>query len=179
MLWVFAYKNQVNYDRPIVRAGMLCRGLLGAGILSAFLWSRWAHAQTAPSSSGTAFFVNADGWAITNAHVLEGCARASVSQLGNAIYWIIDRQNDLAIVRVSGGSGSPFLRLKNGATRLGDDITAFGYPLYGLLSDSIKVTTGNINSLVESRTTHVTSKFQLHYNPEIQAVPSSIELVRL
>ncbi|MBX3582832.1 MAG: trypsin-like peptidase domain-containing protein [Rhizobiaceae bacterium] len=111
------------------------------------LWAGTAIAQSA-SSSGTAFFINADGWAVTNAHVLEGCTSASVPSLGAATEWIVDKQNDLAVVKVSGGSGKPFLRLHDGAPRLGEDITAFGYPLGDLLSDSIKVTTGNINSLV-------------------------------
>ena len=71
-----------------------------------------------------------------------------MSNLGAATDWIVDRQNDLALVKVSGGVGKSFLKLRSGATRLGEDITAFGYPLHGLLSDSIKVTTGNINSLV-------------------------------
>src|SRR5690606_40200851 len=75
-------------------------------------------------------------------------ASAGVPSLGAATDWIVDKQNDLAIVKVSGGSGKPFLRLHNGPPRLGEDITAFGYPLGDLLSDSIKVTTGNINSLV-------------------------------
>lgn len=127
---------------------MLRCGLARIALVSAVLWSGSTQAQTDPSSSGTAFFVNADGWAITNAHVLEGCTRAGVPNLGDATDWIVDRQNDLAVVKVVGGAGKPFLRLRNGATRLGEDITAFGYPLHGLLSDSIKVTTGNINSLV-------------------------------
>lgn len=92
--------------------------------------------------------MNAEGWAVTNAHVLEGCASASAPTMGEATDWVNDRQNDLAAVKIAGGVGKPFLRLRGPAPRLGDDIAAFGYPLHGLLSDSIKVTTGNINSLV-------------------------------
>ena len=51
-----------------------------------------AHAQSSPSGSGTGFFVNAEGWAITNAHVLEGCTRASVPSMGEVTDRIIDRQ---------------------------------------------------------------------------------------
>lgn len=104
-------------------------------------------AQPAPSSSGTGWFVNDQGWALTNAHVLEGCTSASVSGLGDATQWIVDKHNDLAVVKVAGGAGKPFLRLTGSAPRLGADIAAFGFPLSGFLSDSIKVTTGNINSL--------------------------------
>lgn len=126
---------------------MLRIGLVSLGILASALTGA-VQAQSNPSSSGTGFFVNADGWAVTNAHVLEGCTRASVPTIGEAADWIIDRQNDLAAVKVAGGVGKPFLHLRGPAPRLGDDIAAFGYPLHGVLSDSIKVTTGNINSLV-------------------------------
>jgi hypothetical protein len=107
-----------------------------------------AQAQSNAVSSGTGFFVNADGWAVTNAHVLEGCTRAVVPTMGEARDWIVDRQNDLAAVRIAEGAGKPFLRLRGPAPRLGDDVAAFGYPFSDFLSDSIKVTTGNINSLI-------------------------------
>lgn len=100
------------------------------------------------SSSGTGFFVNNQGWVVTNAHVVEGCTSASIPTMGEATDWVVDRQNDLAAVKVIGGAGKPFLRLRGAPPRLGDDIAAFGYPLHGVLSDSIKITTGNINSLV-------------------------------
>lgn len=127
---------------------MLRGAFVSIGILVSALLAGPSHAQSNPSSSGTGFFVNVDGWAVTNAHVLEGCTRASVPTMGDATDWIIDRQNDLAAVKVAGGAGKPFLRLRATTPRLGDDIAAFGYPLHGVLSDSIKVTTGNINSLV-------------------------------
>ncbi|MEW9808724.1 trypsin-like peptidase domain-containing protein [Mesorhizobium sp. ZMM04-5] len=123
------------------------RGWFWSTCLAAVLCAGAAAGQS-PSGSGTAFFINSDGWAITNAHVIEGCTSASVPSLGAATNWIVDKQNDLAVVKVTGGTGKPFLRLLGGSPRLGEDITAFGYPLGGLLSDSIKVTTGNINSLV-------------------------------
>lgn len=126
---------------------MLRIGLVSLGILASALTGA-VQAQSNPSSSGTGFFVNADGWAVTNAHVLEGCTRASVPTIGVATDWIIDRQNDLAAVKVVGGAGKPFLRLRGPAPRLGDEVAAFGYPFSDFLSDSIKITTGNINSLI-------------------------------
>lgn len=127
---------------------MIRGAFVSLGILAWALSANPAHAQSEPTSSGTGFFVNGDGWAVTNAHVLEGCTRATVLTMGDATDWIIDRQNDLAAIKVAGGEGKPFLRLRGPSPRLGDDIAAFGYPLQGVLSDSIKVTTGNINSLV-------------------------------
>lgn len=127
---------------------MLRSVFVSLGVLISALSAGSAYAQSSPSGSGTGFFVNADGWAVTNAHVLDGCTRASVSKMGDATDWIIDRQNDLAAVKVSGGAGKPFLRLRGAPPRLGDDVAAFGYPFSDFLSDSIKITTGNINSLI-------------------------------
>lgn len=100
------------------------------------------------SASGTGFFVNGQGWVVTNAHVVEGCSTVSVPRLGNGSDLAIDKQNDLAAFKLASGVGKPHLPLRRAQPRLGEDIAAYGFPLSGLLSDSIKVTTGNINSLV-------------------------------
>lgn len=107
-----------------------------------------ALAQSSPTGSGTGFFINAEGWAVTNAHVLEGCTKVRVSTIGDASDWIVDRQNDVAVLKVPRGVGKPYLRVRGTDPRLGDDVAAFGYPFSDYLSDSIKVTTGNINSLI-------------------------------
>lgn len=111
-----------------------------------------AVAQTAfaddISATGTGFFVNGQGWVVTNAHVVEGCSTVSVPRLGNGTDLAIDKQNDIAAFRLGDGEGKPFLPLRRSQPRLGEDIAAYGFPLAGVLSDSIKVTTGNINSLV-------------------------------
>ncbi|WP_413771399.1 trypsin-like peptidase domain-containing protein [Mesorhizobium sp. PAMC28654] len=46
-------------------------------------------------SSGTGFFVNDQGWIVTNQHVVEGCESVSVPSLGDAAEIKIDKQNDL------------------------------------------------------------------------------------
>jgi hypothetical protein len=107
-----------------------------------------AAAQSDVIGSGTGFFINTDGWLVTNAHVLVGCQRATVPALGETSDWVVDKQNDLAAIRVVAAAGKPYLMLRAAPPRLGEDIAAFGHPLHGLLSDSVKVTTGNVNSLV-------------------------------
>jgi S1-C subfamily serine protease len=108
-----------------------------------------ACAQEKPTSSGTGFLVNSDGWLVTNAHVVEGCARIKVSSLGDAIPRHVDVQNDLAAIQLSSPpAGVIGLAIRRAPPRLGEDVAALGYPLSDILSDSIKITTGNINSLV-------------------------------
>jgi len=106
-----------------------------------------AHGQSEPTSSGTGFFINSEGWLITNAHVVEGCSRVQIVGRGDAAEWKSDRLNDVAAVRSAGAAPTPLV-LRQPPPRLGEDVAALGFPLATLLSSSIKITTGNINSLL-------------------------------
>ncbi|UXN06390.1 trypsin-like peptidase domain-containing protein [Bartonella sp. HY761] len=99
------------------------------------------------SSSGTGFAVSNDGWVLTNAHVVEGCERIEVVSLGKAIDIRKDGTNDLALIKVDTDLALKPLAFRRNITRLGEDIIALGYPLDQVLSDSIKMTTGNVSSL--------------------------------
>jgi S1-C subfamily serine protease len=119
-----------------------------AAVAAVFVSQPSSADQSDVSSSGTGFFVNDQGWVVTNAHVVEGCASISALRLGDGTDLAVDKQNDLAAFKLVTGVGKPHLPLRRSQPRLGEDIAAYGFPLSGLLSDSIKVTTGNINSLV-------------------------------
>ncbi|WP_442579127.1 trypsin-like peptidase domain-containing protein [Mesorhizobium sp. ASY16-5R] len=106
-----------------------------------------AHADDLPTGSGTGFFINADGWLVTNAHVIEGCTRVVVAGRGDAAEWKSDILNDLAIVRSAGSQVAP-IPLRRAPPRLGEDVATLGYPLTQVLSNSVKITTGNVNSLL-------------------------------
>ncbi len=64
--------------------------------------------------------------------------------------------------------------LRRSQPRLGEDIAAYGFPLDGILSDSIKVTTGNINSLVgmENDTRYLQVSTPLQPGMTFHIVPS-------
>jgi hypothetical protein len=115
------------------------------GILAFLTLPSAADEQT---SSGTGFLVNASGDMITNAHVVDECTQVKVSGIGGASLQFIDVQNDLAVIRTAPQSEVRPLSVRRSPPRLGEDVAAFGYPLSDILSDSVKITTGNINSLV-------------------------------
>ncbi|WYL53549.1 trypsin-like peptidase domain-containing protein [Aminobacter sp. P9b] len=100
-----------------------------------------------PKPSGTGFAVTSDGWLLTNAHVVEGCQRIEVKGVGDASDPRIDATHNLALLKVTAKAPLSPLTFRGAPTRLGEDIVAIGFPLAGLLSDSIKVTTGNVNAL--------------------------------
>ncbi|CAN7691563.1 trypsin-like peptidase domain-containing protein [Rhizobium sp. LjRoot30] len=104
-----------------------------------------------PKSSGTGFAVTADGWLMTNAHVVDGCDRVEVKGSGVATDPRIDATNDLALIKVNADTPMVPLTFRHAPIRLGEDIVAIGYPLADLLADSVKITTGNVNALAGLR----------------------------
>jgi S1-C subfamily serine protease len=103
---------------------------------------------TAISSNGTGFFVTADGFAVTNEHVVRG-NRALFALVGGKELpiQVIDRDeaNDLALIRVE--TASRPIPIAVGDPEKGDDITALGYPVAGALGTELKATFGRVNAL--------------------------------
>lgn len=101
------------------------------------------------SSTGTGFFVTADGYMLTNAHVVDGCA-ALVGRTvsGKPILLEMVAQDtvaDLALLKAEGTWSAASFRL--GSVPLGETITVFGFPLAGTLSISGNLTTGSVSAL--------------------------------
>ncbi|MBB4215242.1 uncharacterized protein YgiM (DUF1202 family) [Rhizobium sp. BK212] len=125
-----------------------CRVIIAAGLSMAVASQSFADE---PTSSGTGFAVTADGWILTNAHVVQDCGHIEVKGRGDAADPRIDETNDLAVVKITAGEPLKPLAFRKSATRLGEDIVALGYPLATLLADSVKITTGNVNALAGIR----------------------------
>lgn len=103
------------------------------------------------SGNGTGFFISDDGLLATNYHVVEGAARLGVEdtiarKTYDAEVIVVDKENDLAIVKVNARSRAlPIGDSK--AVRKGQEVLALGYPMMGLLGKEQKATFGRINSL--------------------------------
>jgi S1-C subfamily serine protease len=101
-------------------------------------------------ASGTGFAVAPEGYILTNAHVVAGCAKVT-ARIGDVEHSVTivstDAQNDLALLKVPVALGN-VLPLRDGPrVQLGEAVLALGYPLQGLISASLNVTSGNISSL--------------------------------
>jgi len=127
---------------------VLRRSIFASAAVFPLLFSQGALAAQA-TGSGTGFLIAKEGWVVTNAHVVDGCDYVEVSSFGKASEIQSDKQNDLAVLRIPAipAEIQP-LKLRNSQPKLGEDVAALGYPLAKLLSDSIKITMGNINSLI-------------------------------
>jgi S1-C subfamily serine protease len=102
-----------------------------------------AHAEI---GSGSAFFISADGLAVTAAHVVKDCGRVESPRWGAVKVLASDPQADLAVLKTSSASGQ-FVPLRIRGPKLGEPMSAAGYPLGQLLGSGLKVTTGVVSGL--------------------------------
>lgn len=96
---------------------------------------------------GSGFMVSTS-MAITNAHVVQNCARIVArqgSELRAASVVASAQGVDLALLRLQAPLGQP-TEIRQTAT-LGEDVMVSGHPLVGVLSSDIVVTIGVVNSL--------------------------------
>ena len=98
-------------------------------------------------STGSGFFVNS-ARVITNQHVVAECGSVSLrfgDELIQAKVLAVTAKNDLALLSTTMTAGV-FPAIRSSA-KLGEDVTVAGYPLSGLLSNDLIVTSGQVNSL--------------------------------
>ena len=100
-------------------------------------------------ASGTGFFINQGGYAVTNYHVVGEAKEVKMSTKGktyNASIIAKDKVNDLAILKAKERNSSFFKFSKIDADRM-DDVTAVGYGFGKSMSDEIKTTKGVVSAL--------------------------------
>jgi serine protease Do len=89
----------------------------------------------AVTGQGSGFFISADGFAVTNNHVVDGADKVEVTTDGGKTYKAkvigTDPRTDLALIKVEGGGDFPFAKLADGKPRIGDWVLAVGNP-FGL-----------------------------------------------
>jgi len=93
------------------------------------------HGHGAVTGQGSGFFISADGYAVTNNHVVDGADKVEVTTDDGTVYKAkvigTDARTDLALIKVEGGSNFPFAKLSDGKPRIGDWVLAVGNP-FGL-----------------------------------------------
>ena len=102
-------------------------------------------------SFGTGFFVTADGYALTNQHVIDGCRSvAMLTDRGALPARVVrqDQRNDLALLVVENSPKVAFAAFRAApGIRAGDGIVVAGFPLPTVLQNGLNVTVGNVSSL--------------------------------
>jgi serine protease Do len=87
------------------------------------------------TGQGSGFFITADGFAVTNNHVVDKADTVEVTADDGKTYTAkvigTDSRTDLALIKVEGRSDFPFVKLADKAPRIGDWVLAVGNP-FGL-----------------------------------------------
>jgi serine protease Do len=87
------------------------------------------------TGQGSGFFISADGYAVTNNHVVDKAENVQVTADDGKIYQAkvigTDPRSDLALIKVDGRSDFPFVKFADGNPRIGDWVLAVGNP-FGL-----------------------------------------------
>jgi serine protease Do len=107
------------------------------------------------TSSGTGFYINRD-YLVTAAHVVEGCVRMELSDATALEVVRSEPDLDLAVLKVPGdpavlfepGESDVWLELSPQLdAKLGETVTALGFPYLGRFGQGLTVTGGNVSAL--------------------------------
>ena len=95
---------------------------------------RQPHGQFV-TGQGSGFFITADGYAVTNNHVVDKAKAIEITTDDGKIYDAkvigTDPRTDLALIKAGGRSDFPFVKLADTTPRIGDWVVAVGNP-FGL-----------------------------------------------
>jgi len=87
------------------------------------------------TGQGSGFFITADGYAVTNNHVVDKAQTAEVTNDDGKTYSAkvigTDPRTDIALIKVDGRNDFPYVKLADKAPRIGDWVLAVGNP-FGL-----------------------------------------------
>jgi serine protease Do len=87
------------------------------------------------TGQGSGFFISADGYAVTNNHVVDKATTVEITTDEGKTYTAkvigTDPRTDLALIKVDGRSDFPYVNLADRAPRIGDWVLAVGNP-FGL-----------------------------------------------
>lgn len=98
--------------------------------------------------SGSGFYVNKEGYALTNNHVVKNCNAVWLKENDTVIPASIIKvhiKNDLAIIKI-GNTGKNYAKFSNYVNPV-EDVMSIGYPRVDVLGDEIKRNKGSISSL--------------------------------
>jgi serine protease Do len=87
------------------------------------------------TGQGSGFFITADGYAVTNNHVVDKAQTVEITTDDGKTYSAkvigTDARTDLALIKVDGRSDFPYVKLADKGPRIGDWVVAVGNP-FGL-----------------------------------------------
>ncbi|RQR55211.1 trypsin [Burkholderia sp. Bp9125] len=123
---------------------------IGLAIDDAHPDRRSRSSDSCRAASGTGFAISATH-VLTCAHVIEDMQEIHIASLDGrhrAEPVVVDRRNDLALLRVQGAPVFKPVAFRDGTgCDLGEQVVAMGFPLAGLTGGGVQVTQGGVSAL--------------------------------
>ena len=135
-------------------------------------FSNFSGAQETPKSiitTGTAFSITKNGFLLTSAHILNEKDKIEVIIPGKNVLIparliALDRTADLALLKINNATiPLPIIDWTNVSSGL--DIVTLGFPNPQALGDSLKITSGIINSIESNKSTPFLFQFSAQIHP--------------
>lgn len=122
---------------------------------SAVFYIEIYDAYNRAAGSGSGFFINSNGMAITNYHVIQGASSATITTTDDKQYTVegiydYDAARDLALLKIA-GTGFPYLTAGNTSTVVGGaTVYAIGSPL-GLSNTITQGIISNVDRVIDGQ----------------------------
>ncbi|MEE9250825.1 MAG: tetratricopeptide repeat-containing serine protease family protein [Alphaproteobacteria bacterium] len=98
-------------------------------------------------ATGSGFVVSRSGQVLTNNHVVNECREVRIPPEAVAEIAASDPQSDLALLKLPGQRTKTATFRQGRGIRPGDSVVVVGFPLQGVLSSDLNVTTGIVSAL--------------------------------
>jgi S1-C subfamily serine protease len=145
------------YDigRPLQKSDippqMLKQGLAAALLPTAYPQQRRRSfdGENELRAIGSGFFITADGYLLTNFHVVKDAAKIEVKtkdRTAKAVVVEVDQANDLALLKVTGSGFHPLRLSKRTQADLGESVFTIGFPNIETQGMAPKYTDGKVSS---------------------------------
>ena len=117
------------------------------GITTSITTNYWGY-QSSGAASGSGFIYSADGYVLTNYHVVEDSTSVTVTMFDGTAYKAeivgYDADNDVAVLKIDAEGLKPVTLGSSDSLRVGDDVLAIGNPLGEL---TFSLTKGCVSAL--------------------------------
>ena len=124
------------------------------GITTSITGTNYWGYQTQAAASGSGFIISADGYILTNHHVIEDANSITVTLYDGKTYEAeligSDESNDIAVIKIDADGLTPVVLGSSEALSVGDDVVAIGNPLGEL---TFSLTRGIVSALDRTITT--------------------------
>ena len=110
------------------------------GITTSITTNYWGY-QTTAAASGSGFILTADGYILTNYHVIENSNSVKVTMYDGTSY---DESNDIAVLKIDATGLTPVVLGDSDELNVGDSVVAIGNPLGEL---TFSLTSGAVSAL--------------------------------